>query len=271
VSADPAAWRAFWQTQQPKLPPELRYRGGRPFTLHSILDELEGPHTPIEQRWESALELRLASGIATRFSPDDWVARQLQDLAAIRNDLPPPDSAPGSWWFGGVPSSRSLNTARSAAPAAAAWGATPPPAAQLPFAAATPPPAAQLPFAAATPPPAAALRGSPYAEPRDAAPHSNGAFPVGDPPMPAPAMSVPELSLDQFATLSAEVDVDPMSYERTLRRNGITDSATWYALQSHWQAQIGADARLSQRWDELYRAAVDRARRGMFDGSRRGR
>lgn len=142
VVVDPAAWTRWLERGTRRLDTRTKLRAGAPFSPLQIVDELESRATPPDRRGEAALELGVLTGIASPFSPDDWVARQRVHLADLRARAASPAAAQGVW-RAVVPRARpSVSAAiradvapapadlpiRESAPAAApdAWGAAPP-------------------------------------------------------------------------------------------------------------------------------------------------
>ncbi|WP_437683363.1 hypothetical protein [Sorangium sp. So ce131] len=172
VVTDPARWEAHLRRNARRFDPEVRMRGGRPFTVLSIVDELEARSTPPPRRHEAVLELWIATGMVSAFSPDDWVERQRAHLAELRERVSAEGFPAGRWAFG---------LTRSSLP--------PPPAApvpKLPFSSTMAlhipaAPAGALPFA---PPPGAA----PPRAPSSVRPTDDRALPFV-PPLPAPPAS----------------------------------------------------------------------------------
>ncbi|WP_437603807.1 hypothetical protein [Sorangium sp. So ce590] len=99
VVTDPARWEAFLRRDARRLDPEVRTRGGRPFTVLSIVDEIEARSTPPPRRHEAARELWIATGLVSAFSPDDWVARQRAHLAELRDRVSDASFPAGRWAF----------------------------------------------------------------------------------------------------------------------------------------------------------------------------
>jgi hypothetical protein len=97
IAADPAQWAARLKDQARHLDAKVKTRGGAPFVPLRIVEELEARATPPHRRAEAALELALVTGIATPFSPDDWVARQKRQLTDLRADVEKLSSSPGAW------------------------------------------------------------------------------------------------------------------------------------------------------------------------------
>ncbi len=110
VIVDPATWQTWIRQNRARFDPKVRYRGGAPFFALHLVDELESKQTPPARRPEAALELWIASGIVSPFSPHDWVARQKGHLGELRARVSAAGLPVGEWMFG---------MAREARPAAA--------------------------------------------------------------------------------------------------------------------------------------------------------
>jgi hypothetical protein len=110
VVTDPKRWRAWLDANLGRLDPKVKTRAGVAFHALQIVDELGALVTPPEARVTAALELRLVTGIATTFSPDDWVARQRTHLEEIRAAVRALPADAGRW---------PLDARRAASPAAA--------------------------------------------------------------------------------------------------------------------------------------------------------
>ncbi|WP_437760545.1 hypothetical protein [Sorangium sp. So ce1389] len=100
VVTDPVRWEHWRRRNARRFDPEVRTRGGRPFTVQSLVDELEATSTPPPRRHEAALELWIATGMISAFSADDWVARQRAHLAELRDRVSSANFPAGRWGFG---------------------------------------------------------------------------------------------------------------------------------------------------------------------------
>ncbi|MFP6683334.1 MAG: hypothetical protein VB934_01415 [Polyangiaceae bacterium] len=80
----------------------------------------------------------------------------------------------------------------------------------------------------------------PFSQPRPAAGAATSAG--------APA---PELTLEQYASMCAELQSDPSQAAAVDTRYGATDEAASHALQTSWQAKLSADASERARFDGL--------------------
>ena len=85
VVVDPAVWAAWWEREHKRFDPKLKWRAGQPFTPAQIVAELEAKETRVERRREAALEVAIALGVTTPFSPDDWVALAASHLGDFRD------------------------------------------------------------------------------------------------------------------------------------------------------------------------------------------
>lgn len=76
----------------------------------------------------------------------------------------------------------------------------------------------------------------------------------------APAPKLPDLTLEQHATLSAElaIGVDPKRRATVLAHYHIETTEALIALGAHWQARLATDPHETQRWKMIY--AEQRAR-----------
>jgi HEAT repeat len=99
VVADPLRWRTWLDEHARDLPAAAKLRGV-PFTPMQIVDELEAKATPPDRRAEAALELAVVTGLASLFSPADWVARQRAHLAELRARVASLAAVPGVWTLG---------------------------------------------------------------------------------------------------------------------------------------------------------------------------
>ncbi len=162
VVTDPARWSAWIADNAGALDPRRKLRAGGLFTPALVVDELEAGVTPPARRHEAALELYVVTGVASPFSPDDWVARQQEHLSALRSDVAARGLAPGAWPFSaGLDDAPRPARPRRAPPAPPRPDPAPPLAAPPPIAAPLPPLAAPPPIAApppAVPPPPPAAR-----------------------------------------------------------------------------------------------------------------
>jgi len=75
-------------------------------------------------------------------------------------------------------------------------------------------------------------------------------------PQPVAAVLVEGLTLEQYASLCAEVDFSPARTEETLRRYQVT-TAKKAELDRDWQARFSADPSVSAGWREAYRLYFD--------------
>ncbi|WP_438014599.1 hypothetical protein WMF18_27350 [Sorangium sp. So ce315] len=206
IVTDPARWEAYLRRSARRLDPEVRMRGGRPFAVMSIVDELEARSTPPPRRHEAALELWIATGMASAFSPDDWVARQRTHLEELRERASDEGFPAGRWAFGltrsRLPSPPPANVSNPAFASTMAFRVVPADSAgALPFApppagaaqVARPPDDRALPF---VPPLPVLPASSPPAPPSSqvASPSAHAAPPLVAPAERAPSPGPPSVS-----------------------------------------------------------------------------
>ena len=72
--------------------------------------------------------------------------------------------------------------------------------------------------------------------------------------------TAPELTLEQYASMCAELQSDPNQAGAVYARYGAADEATSHALQTSWQAKLGADANEQARFDALVAQYVTQLR-----------
>jgi hypothetical protein len=113
VVADPARWSAWLDQHAQRFDPAVKHRAGAPFTPLRIVEELEAAATPPARRQDAALELALITGLASPFSPDDWVIRQKEHLADLRARVADVSLSRGAW---GLASLEVGSTARATGP-----------------------------------------------------------------------------------------------------------------------------------------------------------
>lgn len=104
VIVDASVWQHWRARGGARLDPRVKLRGGAPFSPAMIAAELAAPSTPPGRRADVALELALVTGLPTRFSPTDWVARQHEHLAELTARVAALPGDRGAWWFGGASS-----------------------------------------------------------------------------------------------------------------------------------------------------------------------
>jgi hypothetical protein len=122
VVADKAVWQEWWDRESKRFEPRTKWRGGRPFAPLMIVDELEAKETPTARREDAALEVAIATGNTSRFSPSDWVARQRQHLADLRESVRELALPEGGWCYAGA-STRGVVPGESARPGSVRPGA----------------------------------------------------------------------------------------------------------------------------------------------------
>jgi len=74
-------------------------------------------------------------------------------------------------------------------------------------------------------------------------------------PLAAPlpfSSSLPQLTLQSYASLHAELSVSPANAGEILRRYGVADEATRRALDDAWRARLAASPRTQAEWQRLY-------------------
>jgi hypothetical protein len=102
VVTDPPTWEGWWAREGARFEQMTKWRGGRPFAPIQIVDELEAKETPPDAREEAALEVAIATGVTSPFSPRDWVARQRRHLAELREVVRDRAFADGGWCYAGA-------------------------------------------------------------------------------------------------------------------------------------------------------------------------
>jgi hypothetical protein len=97
----PAEWRAWWNSNEWKLPPSVRHRHGAPFSLLQCLEELSKSDQPSASREQWLLELEVRSG--RRFAVDSDASRehQMEAVAQWRQWWSRSHARfpPGTWTF----------------------------------------------------------------------------------------------------------------------------------------------------------------------------
>jgi hypothetical protein len=78
------AFAAWWQEHGERFAPHARYRFGQPYTLAQSLVELEAEDSSREAREAAAFELGLGLGATSLLRTEDWVARQMSEIEALR-------------------------------------------------------------------------------------------------------------------------------------------------------------------------------------------
>jgi hypothetical protein len=112
VVVDPARWTQWWEGARKRFDPRVKWRGGRPFSVMRIVEELEAKETPTERRDDAELELAIATGTTSGFSPHDWVKRQVRHLGELRDTVRSMAPAEGGWCFAGASVRNSLGATR---------------------------------------------------------------------------------------------------------------------------------------------------------------
>jgi hypothetical protein len=70
-------------------------------------------------------------------------------------------------------------------------------------------------------------------------------------PLPFKDAQAPELSVDQFAALSVELEAYPDRKKDILAMYGIVTEGAWRECDGHWASRLGADPALRLRWMRL--------------------
>ncbi len=70
----------------------------------------------------------------------------------------------------------------------------------------------------------------------------------GAPVLPFKPAAVPELNVDQYATLGVELEVYADRRVEVLARYGIHSEAAWNACEEYWAAHLVGDMAIRQRW-----------------------
>jgi hypothetical protein len=69
-----------------------------------------------------------------------------------------------------------------------------------------------------------------------------------------PTSPLPELTVEQFAALNAELRARPQHEGETLRRFGVAGRDARHQLEQHWASRFAADAVLEQRYRSVLAA-----------------
>ncbi|MFT3765794.1 MAG: hypothetical protein QM820_09785 [Minicystis sp.] len=159
-------------------------------------------------------------------APAAWMPKAMRAFADVGGTQAAPSapSGPALPFASEAPASRPA----PAPPAAPAPAALVPPAAPAPTAPA-PAPAAPAPSPAALPPRPAA------------------------PPRAAPTLATPALSLEQFASLCVELELDPGRRHEILQRYRLTEEQH-RGLDAFFRARVTTDAATRASWDAAYNA-----------------
>jgi hypothetical protein len=65
------------------------------------------------------------------------------------------------------------------------------------------------------------------------------------------AAAAPTFTLEQFASLHAELAARPAAESEILTRHGVAGEAAMAALHQHWERRLQADPSLRARFEEL--------------------
>ena len=82
---DAPAWRAYFRGPAARLSPTVRHRWGQPLGPAACLAELGQEGALREDRETAAFTLAALTGQLVRFDADDWVAKQRELLASLRD------------------------------------------------------------------------------------------------------------------------------------------------------------------------------------------
>ena len=69
--------------------------------------------------------------------------------------------------------------------------------------------------------------------------------------MPFRPPEVPDITVEQYAALTVEMDANPTNHAQVLELYGIGSEAVWRACEAHWEALLQADPSLRKRWMRL--------------------
>lgn len=69
--------------------------------------------------------------------------------------------------------------------------------------------------------------------------------------LPFKPAEVPDLSIEQYAMLTAELEAYPVRRAEILGMSGIFTESTWQACEAHWAIRLVADPASRQRWVKL--------------------
>jgi hypothetical protein len=98
-------WRAWLSAHSKEFDSNLRYRNGKPYSPHGLLENLLDERTPHFVRQMVSEELVIRYGCDVPFEADMPVGRQLHALGVIGDWVKANSSRfqPGVWYFGGQP------------------------------------------------------------------------------------------------------------------------------------------------------------------------
>ncbi len=89
VCTQPEPWQRWWHAHAKPFNAAPRWRHGQPFTLQTCIEDLANPHRNAQARQHAHMELLIRSGQSIAFESDEFIAKQLQSIAAWR-----------AWWQG---------------------------------------------------------------------------------------------------------------------------------------------------------------------------
>ncbi len=250
VVIDPERWTAWLLAHRKRFDLKRKTRGGLLFEPLLIVAELAHRGTPPARRAEAARELALVTAIPSRFSPDDWIARQERDLSVLRERVAALTFSPGAWSTVHVHAEEEPVEVHST-PAFAA----PEPASPAPPPSQASPPLSLAPTTLPIPPLVAAAPALPFQAPTSPR--------TGDPAAPAPTDA---LTLDQYASLCAELAASPQAADLIFARYGLASTNLRLRVDLAWQERLRRNPLEYRRWQQLYRRHhalfVEKARRG---------
>jgi hypothetical protein len=69
--------------------------------------------------------------------------------------------------------------------------------------------------------------------------------------LPFKPAGVPDLTVEQYAALTVEIDANPVARREILSLHGIGSEVLWRKCEAHWTALLQADPSLRKRWMRL--------------------
>jgi hypothetical protein len=90
------------------------------------------------------------------------------------------------------------------------------------------------------------------------------ALPFPESPVGEAVVPIPSLSLEQYASLCAEVAMQPKQSDEIMRRYNVVNKAVRRALDEHWEAQLASSPEMFARYNQavMSHAALARSQRG---------